>query len=87
MNIVSGVVLPFRRLYEILPKSSKRRLPFVVLVSLVAAVFETASVASILPFMAIVMDPGSCPNINGLRRHLSFSIFKPNKARSSARAC
>lgn len=57
MNIVSGVLLPFRQLYGILPRSSKRGLPFVVFVSLVAAVFETASVASILPFMAIVMDP------------------------------
>lgn len=57
MNIVSGVLLPFRQLFGILPRSSKRGLPFVVFVSLVAAVFETASVASILPFMAIVMDP------------------------------
>jgi len=32
-------------------------LPFVVIVSLIAAIFETASVASILPFMAVVMDP------------------------------
>lgn len=58
MNIVSGVILPFRQLYKILPASSKRRLPFVVIVSLIAAIFETASVASILPFMAVVMDPG-----------------------------
>ncbi len=57
MNIVSGVLLPFKRLYAILPQSSKRGLPFVIFVSLIAAVFETASVASILPFMAIVMDP------------------------------
>jgi ABC-type multidrug transport system fused ATPase/permease subunit len=57
VNIVSGVLLPFRQLFGILPRSSKRGLPFVVFVSLVAAVFETASVASILPFMAIVMDP------------------------------
>ena len=58
MNIVSGVLLPFKRLYKILPPSSKRGLPFVVIVSLIAAIFETASVASILPFMAVVMDPG-----------------------------
>ena len=58
MNIVSGVILPFRQLYKILPPSSKRGLPFVVIVSLIAAIFETASVASILPFMAVVMDPG-----------------------------
>ena len=57
MNIVSGVITPFSRLYKILPPSSKRGLPFVIFVSLVAAIFETASVASILPFMAIVMDP------------------------------
>jgi ABC-type multidrug transport system fused ATPase/permease subunit len=58
VNIVSGVLLPFTRLYRILPPASKRGLPFVVMVSLVAAIFETASVASILPFMAVVMDPG-----------------------------
>lgn len=58
MSIVSGVLLPFARLYRILPSRSKRGLPFVVFVSLVAAIFETASVASILPFMAVVMDPG-----------------------------
>ena len=29
-----------------------------VVVSLIAAIFETASVASILPFMAVVIDPG-----------------------------
>lgn len=57
MSIVSGVLLPFTRLYRILPSRSKRGLPFVVFVSLVAAIFETASVASILPFMAVVMDP------------------------------
>jgi len=57
VNIVSGVILPFRQLYKILPPSSKRRLPLVVIVSLIAAIFETASVASILPFMAVVMDP------------------------------
>lgn len=58
MNIVSGVLLPFTRLYKILPASSKKGLPFVIFISLLAAIFETASVASILPFMAIVMDPG-----------------------------
>jgi ABC-type multidrug transport system fused ATPase/permease subunit len=58
VNIVTGVLLPFKRLYRILPLSSKRGLPFVVVVSLIAAIFETASVASILPFMAVVMDPG-----------------------------
>jgi len=57
MSVISGVIEPFKRLYKILPVVSKRGLAFVVLISLVAAVFETASVASILPFMAIVMDP------------------------------
>ncbi|MBZ1350091.1 ABC transporter ATP-binding protein/permease [Alcaligenaceae bacterium LF4-65] len=57
MSIVSGVLEPFKRLYEILPVTSKRGLTLVVILSLVASLFETASVASILPFMAIVMDP------------------------------
>lgn len=72
VNIVSGVLLPFRRLYQILPQSSKRGLPLVVLVSLVAAVFETASVASILPFMAIVMDPSVLSKYQWLEQSLKL---------------
>lgn len=48
---------PFRRLYAILPKSSKKGLFGVAFISLITALFETVSVASILPFMALVMDP------------------------------
>ncbi len=72
MNIVSGVVLPFKQLYKILPRSSKRGLPFVVFVSLIAAIFETASVASILPFMAIVMDPSILSKYQWLDQSLKF---------------
>ena len=57
MNIVNTVLTPFRQLYVILPSRSRRGLIVVVLISLLSALFETASVASILPFMAIVMDP------------------------------
>ena len=57
MKFLQQTIAPFLRLYAILPESSKRGLVFVVLVSLVAAIFETLSVASILPFMALVMDP------------------------------
>ncbi len=57
MNLVSTVLQPFRQLYVILPLASRRGLIVVVLISLLSALFETASVASILPFMAIVMDP------------------------------
>ncbi len=57
MNLITTIFLPFTQLYQILPKSSRRGLGGVVLISLVSALFETASVASILPFMAIVMDP------------------------------
>ena len=53
-----SIFSPFRRLFKILPVSSRGGLILVVCVSLIAAFFETASVASILPFMAIVMDPG-----------------------------
>lgn len=55
--MIKGILEPFRRLYNILPARNRKRLPYVVLISLLSAVFETASVASILPFMAIVMDP------------------------------
>lgn len=57
MNITSTVLRPFRQLFVILPSASRRGLFLVVLISLLSALFETASVASILPFMAIVMDP------------------------------
>ena len=57
MNLVGTVLQPFQQLYAILPLSSRRGLAGVVLISLLSALFETASVASILPFMAIVMDP------------------------------
>ena len=58
MNVFQTILRPFRQLYLILPPSSRKGLYGVVTVSLFSALFETASVASILPFMAIVMDPG-----------------------------
>ncbi len=58
MNVFQTVLRPFRQLYLILPSKGRRGLYGVVTISLFAALFETASVASILPFMAIVMDPG-----------------------------
>ena len=57
MNLARNILRPFRQLYVILPATSRRGLIFVVTISLLSALFETASVASILPFMAIVMDP------------------------------
>lgn len=57
MKFLQQTIAPFLRLYAILPESSRRGLVVVVLISLVAAIFETLSVASILPFMALVMDP------------------------------
>jgi ATP-binding cassette, subfamily B, bacterial PglK len=57
VNVFQTVLRPFRQLYLILPSSSRKGLYGVVAVSLFSALFETASVASILPFMAIVMDP------------------------------
>ena len=57
MNVFQTVLRPFRQLYLILPSKGRKGLYGVVIVSLFSALFETASVASILPFMAIVMDP------------------------------
>ena len=57
MKFIHRVFGPFRRLYAILPESSKKGLFWVALISLITALFETVSVASILPFMALVMDP------------------------------
>ena len=68
--MMKGIIDPFLRLYAILPRRSQRRLPLVVLISLLTAVFETASVASILPFMAIVMDPGVIANYPKVKQFL-----------------
>ena len=57
MKLLNNVFDPFRRLYAILPEASQRGLLWVVFVSLITALSETLSVASILPFMALVMDP------------------------------
>ncbi len=57
MNVFQTVLRPFRQLYLILPPKGRSGLYGVVTISLFSALFETASVASILPFMAIVMDP------------------------------
>jgi ABC-type multidrug transport system fused ATPase/permease subunit len=57
VNVFQTVLRPFRQLYLILPPKGRSGLYGVVTISLFSALFETASVASILPFMAIVMDP------------------------------
>ncbi len=71
MKLFSDIVEPFNRLYAILPSASRRGLIKVVLISLVTAIFETASVASILPFMAIVMNPGVVSDYPLLMRSLA----------------
>lgn len=53
-----SILQPFSRLIALLPASHRRGLLPVALAALVAALFETAGVASILPFMAVVMNPG-----------------------------
>ena len=57
MNIVTAILSPFKILYKILPTASRKGLSLVLFSSLITAFFETLSVASIFPFMAIVMDP------------------------------
>jgi len=57
VNVFETILRPFRQLYLILPSATRKGLYGVVTVSLFSALFETASVASILPFMALVMDP------------------------------
>lgn len=57
MTFASDILQPFKRLYGVLPRTSRQGLIAVVLVCMLTAVFETVSVASILPFMAIVMNP------------------------------
>jgi len=47
------------RLYSLLPRAERRALFGVVLISLPAAMFETAGVASVLPFMVIIIDPSA----------------------------
>jgi ATP-binding cassette, subfamily B, bacterial PglK len=71
MKFLNSFFGPFRRLYAILPKSSKKGLYGVVLVSLITALFETLSVASILPFMALVMDPGIIDQYPAVKEFMS----------------
>lgn len=71
MKFLHSFFGPFRRLYAILPKSSKKGLYGVVLVSLITALFETLSVASILPFMALVMDPGIIDQYPAVKEFMS----------------
>jgi ABC-type multidrug transport system fused ATPase/permease subunit len=74
--MMKGIIAPFSRLYSVLPKHAKRRLPIVVLISLLTALFETASVASILPFMMVVMDPGVISTYPWLKQTLTtFGIL------------
>ena len=68
MKFLQQTIAPFLRLYAILPESSKRGLAVVVLISLIAAIFETLSVASILPFMALVMDPSIIDQYPAVKR-------------------
>lgn len=72
MKIFTDVLGPFKRLYGILPSSSRRGLVLVVAISLLAAMFETASVASILPFMAVVMDPSVITNYPSIEKALDL---------------
>lgn len=51
-----GVVQLLRDLF---PKSERRRLALVTIAALGAALFETVGVASIVPFMAAVVDPSA----------------------------
>ncbi len=71
---------PFKRLYSILPRSSKKGLYGVALVSLITALFETLSVASILPFMALVMDPGIIDQYPAVKQLLSTIGIRSQQA-------
>lgn len=55
------------RIVRILPPKQQRGLWVLLVISLVAAIFETAGVASILPFMAVVLDPAI------IARHPAFT--------------
>jgi ABC-type multidrug transport system fused ATPase/permease subunit len=67
----TGITDPFNKLYQILPKDCKKGLGWVLVLSLVTAIFETTSVASILPFMALVMDPEILNQYPALKRVLA----------------
>jgi len=48
-----------RKLYALLSRDERRRFVAVVLLSILSSVFETVGVASILPFLAVLSDPGT----------------------------
>lgn len=72
MSVIFEVLAPFKRLYKILPISSRKGLGLVICTSLITAIFETASVASILPFMAVVMDPSMLTKYQWLNSILNY---------------
>ena len=63
----------FRKLYEILTPSERKRGALVFLLMLVVALLETAGVASVLPFISVLSDPESVQRNPFLARLYEFS--------------
>ncbi len=67
----AGLVGLSARLLRLLPPSERRAALWLFLAMLLAAVLETLGVASIMPFMAVVMDPEMLSGLGPLREILA----------------
>jgi ATP-binding cassette, subfamily B, bacterial PglK len=62
------MITQLRKLLALLSRRERRQFYLLVLLMLVVGLFETAGVASILPFMAVLSDPGRIESHPGLAR-------------------
>ena len=69
---VGGLIGLSVRLLRLLPPAERRAAFWLFLAMLLAAVLETLGVASIMPFMAVVMDPEMIQGLGPLRDVLSW---------------
>jgi len=53
------VIAIFKTMYDMLERKERRRAMFVFLLTLIMALVETMGVASIMPFIAVLSNPGS----------------------------
>lgn len=69
---VGGLTSLSSRILRLLPPAERRAAVWLFLAMLLAAALETLGVASILPFMAVVMDPEMLQGLGPLRSILLF---------------
>jgi hypothetical protein len=72
----------YRKLYDILSRAERRKLYLLVAMMLVNGILEMTGVAAILPFLAVLADPGIIET-NAYSRGPTACSASPITARSS----